>query len=135
MAERKNMLDASKRKIVAVGKVRYLPYERDGVKVPGMSWAPLSVDAELGRRGRLLLRMEPGCEGPVHRHGDYDEFFMIEGSLVDSDGTKVTAGDYVVFEPGTIHYTDSPEGCVILVTYMANNELLVSESLEEVSST
>lgn len=65
---------------------------------PGESFKPLRFLA--GNRGRvLLLRLDPGCVVPPHRHTGDVHAFNLEGSreLVDS-GQIVKAGDYV-YEP------------------------------------
>ena len=121
---RENPLDTSMRHIFATGGQDFLPYERDGKSILGMSWFPLSADAKLGRGGRYLLKLDPGTEGPLHQHGGYDEFFVLEGGIIDSDGTRIGPGDYVMYEPGTTHFTDTPEGCLVLVTKVDNSELL-----------
>jgi 2,4'-dihydroxyacetophenone dioxygenase len=65
---------------------------------PGESIKPLRFVS--GNRGRvLLLRLEPGCVVPPHRHTGDVHAFNVEGSreLVDS-GQIVGPGDYV-YEP------------------------------------
>lgn len=121
---RENPLDPSLRHVFSTKSGEFLPYERDGKSIPTMSWLPLSADAELGHGGRYLLRLDPGCEGPVHTHHGYDELLVLEGSIIDSDGTVLSPGDYVMYEPGSTHFTDTPEGCVVLVTNVDNPELL-----------
>ena len=39
---------------------------------------------------------------------------MLEGELVDSDGTVLREGDCVSYAPGTRHRTHSPKGCTLL---------------------
>ena len=121
---RENPLDPSLRHIFSTKGGDFLPYERDGKSIPSMSWFPLSADANLGRGGRYLLRLDPGTVGPLHQHGGYDEFLVLEGSIIDSDGTRIGSGDYVMYEPGSTHFTDTPEGCLVLVTKVDNSELL-----------
>ena len=65
---------------------------------PGESIKPLRFLS--GNRGRvLLLRLEPGCVVPPHRHTGDVHAFNLEGSreLLDS-GQIVGPGDYV-YEP------------------------------------
>jgi 2,4'-dihydroxyacetophenone dioxygenase len=65
---------------------------------PGESIKPLRFLS--GNRGRvLLLRLEPGCVVPPHRHTGDVHAFNLEGSreLVDN-GQVVGPGDYV-YEP------------------------------------
>ncbi len=49
---------------------------------------------------------------------------MISGSLVDCDGTTYQTGDFVVFAPGSKHYSHSPEGCLLLVVLRGENRKL-----------
>ena len=121
---RDDTLDSSLRHIFRTQGQEFRPYERDGKSIPSMSWFPLSVDADLGRGGRYLLKLDPGTAGPLHQHGGYDEFLVLEGSIIDSDGTRIGPGDYVMYEPGSTHFTDTPEGCLVLVTKVDNSELL-----------
>ena len=121
---RENPLDTSLRHVFSTKGGEFLPYERDGKSIPSMSWLPLSADANLGRGGRYLLKLDPGTKGPLHQHGGYDEFLILEGSIIDSDGTKLMPGEYVMYEPGSTHFTDTPEGCLVLVTKVDNSELL-----------
>ena len=39
---------------------------------------------------------------------------MLEGELVDGDGTVLREGDCVSYAPGTRHRTHSPKGCTLL---------------------
>ena len=40
---------------------------------------------------------------------------MLEGELIDSDGTVFKAGDFVSFAPGTHHSSRTETGCVLAV--------------------
>ena len=48
---------------------------------------------------------------------------MLEGSLVDEDGT-CTAGNFVWRRAGSVHSAWSPEGCLVLGIFEAPNEFL-----------
>ena len=121
---RPNPLKAGERRVVNTREVAWQPYLRDGQPFPKMKWAPISPDSELRKGGRYLLRLEPGCVGPLHRHEGWDEFFVIEGSIHDSDGTVLETGDYALYEPGSTHWTDSPSGATVLVTNIKQSTLL-----------
>ena len=56
-----------------------------------MSWLPLSYDEQTGQ-GTYLMRMEPGAVTIAHDHAGMEEFLVLEGDLVDSDGTMFGAG-------------------------------------------
>jgi hypothetical protein len=121
---RPNPLKPGERTVYNFRDVEWQPYLRDGKPFPRMKWAPLSPNSELRRGGRYLLRLEPGAVGPLHEHGGGDEFYVIEGSIHDSDGTIMRAGDYAVYKKGSVHWTDAPEGCTLIVTFVENSILL-----------
>ena len=78
----------------------FLPYDLEGPVQPEMSWLPVSFRKEDGR-GSYLMRMQPGAETIAHDHPGFEEFLVIEGELIDSDGTVFKAGEFVSFAPGT----------------------------------
>ena len=121
---RPNPLKPGERQVFHTRSPEWQPYLRDGKPVPHMKWWPISPDSELRAGGRYLLRLEAGCVGPLHKHEGWDEFFVIEGSIVDSDGTVLKAGDYAIYKPGSVHWTDSPEGVTVLVTKIERSTLL-----------
>lgn len=104
-------------------KAAFRPFDRYGAPVPGMTWLPLSYDRARGA-GTFLLRMEPGARSVPHEHVHGEEFLMLEGELVDDDGTVFRAGDYVAFAPGTRHASTTPEGCLIAVFMRGPNRAL-----------
>jgi hypothetical protein len=121
---RPDPLQPGQRQVFHTNSVEWLPYLRDGKPVPRMKWSPLSANSELRSGGRYLLRLEPGCVGPLHKHDGWDEFFVIDGSIVDSDGTVMKTGDYAIYQPGSVHWTDSPAGVTLLVSKIEHSTLL-----------
>ena len=99
------------------------PYDRYGRPVSALSWVNVSWDAERAQ-GSFLLRFEPGGQSLPHEHMGYEEFFVIEGELIDDDGRVFRAGDFVSFEPGTVHSSSSPGGCLLAVFMRGDNRLL-----------
>ena len=53
-----------------------------------------------------------------------EEFLVLEGSLVDDDGTVFGAGDSVSFAPGSRHASVAPDGCLIAVFLRGRNRLV-----------
>ena len=49
------------------------------------------------------MRMEPGAVTIAHDHAGMEEFLVLEGDLVDSDGTTFGPGDFVSYDAGTHH--------------------------------
>lgn len=81
---------------------------------PEMSWLPVSDGKETGR-GSYLMRMQPGATTIEHEHPGFEEFLVIEGELIDSDGTVFTAGEFVSFRPGSRHWSRTEAGCLLAV--------------------
>jgi hypothetical protein len=44
-----------------------------------------------------------------------EEFLVLEGDLVDSDGQVFTTGDFVSYRPGTHHNSWTETGCLLAV--------------------
>lgn len=112
------------RRIVRVDDAgAFRPFDRYGRAIPGMTWLPLSYDTARGA-GTFLLRMAPGARSLPHEHTHGEEFLMLEGELVDNDGTVFRAGDYVGFAPGSRHCSVAPGGCLIAVFMPGPNRAL-----------
>jgi anti-sigma factor ChrR (cupin superfamily) len=122
--ESNTMLNPKLREIIATDTRRFLPYDRYGEPLPGMSWLPLSGEAQNGEFECFLLRMEAGARSRPHEHTGFEEFLVIDGELVDCDGKVFRGGDFVRFLPGSKHSSHTPEGCTILVMLRGNNRAL-----------
>jgi len=75
----------------------------------------LRRDAETGD-ATVLIRMEPGCSYPSHRHNGIEEVFVLQGGYRDARGEH-RAGDYVLNPAGSAHRPVALEGaqdCVLL---------------------
>jgi anti-sigma factor ChrR (cupin superfamily) len=102
------------RLVVNAHTTPFLPYDLEGPGQPEMTWLPVSFDAATGQ-GCYLMRMEPGAITIAHDHPGMEEFLVLEGDLVDSDGTVFTAGDFVSYEAGTHHNSWTKKGCLLAV--------------------
>ena len=114
----------SKRKITNLFNVDFKPFDNYGVTVPGMSWHKISYDKQNGGYGTYILKMEPNAKSLHHVHTGYEEFLMLEGELTDLDGKIFKKGDFVTFEPGSTHSSQTKEGCLILVFMRGINKPL-----------
>ena len=121
------MSDNASRRLVVRGDEteRYVPYDRYGDAIPGLSWINISQDPETGC-GSYFLRMEPGFASLRHEHVDYEDFLVIEGELVDDDGSVFRTGDFVSFRPGTVHSSTTTTGCTLAVFLRTGNRLVDS---------
>ena len=91
-------------------------------RFPGVTmkilWQDENSDAFTG-----LFRCEPGAQLPRHRHADIEQTYVLEGSLVDEDGT-CTRGNFVWREANSIHAAHAPDGCLLLGIFRKPNEFL-----------
>ncbi|MEL6408802.1 MAG: cupin domain-containing protein [Pseudomonadota bacterium] len=76
----------------------------------------LKLNKDLPRDvGFYIYKMDPGSHSTPHRHGGAEEFLMIEGELIDNDGTVYKQGDVVWLAAGTEHTSHTETGCLIAV--------------------
>lgn len=101
-------------RILSVAKTPMQAYDLEGPVQPEISWLPVSYRRDSGV-GSYLMRMQPGAVVFEHTHPGYEEFVMLEGELIDSDGTVYKTGDFVSFEPGSRHGSHTETGCLIAV--------------------
>ena len=65
----------------------------------------------------ILSKLEPGAGIPAHVHEDLEQTFVLEGSLVDTEG-ECTAGNFVIRAKGSRHSPVAPNGCTMLVFFL-----------------
>ena len=77
--------------------------------VPGLTLLEVHKDE---REQVGFFRFAPGTKIPLHKHIGGEEFFVIEGSLSDANGTY-TSGTWVRQEHGSSHEVTSEKGCLL----------------------
>ncbi len=92
-----------------------IPYELDGAGFDLISWLPITYD-EATETGTYFFKMEPGAETAAHTHRGYEEYYVIEGSAIESDGRVLGRGDMVSYPPGSHHSTRTEDGCLLIVS-------------------
>jgi anti-sigma factor ChrR (cupin superfamily) len=112
------------RKITDLYDLKFTPFDNYGVVVPGMSWHKISYSKENGGQGTYVLKMEPGAKSLLHEHLGFEEFLMLDGELTDPDGKIFKKGDFISFEPGSIHSSHTINGCLVLVFMRGINQPL-----------
>lgn len=80
----------------------------------GDSVLQLDDSKELGV-GFHVYRMRPGMTTRPHRHNGHEQFLVLEGELIENDGTVFRKGDLVWLRDGTEHCSYSPDGCLLAV--------------------
>ena len=113
-----------KRKITNLHDVKFVPFDNYGSPVPGMNWHKISYNKKNGGQGTYLLKMDPKAKSLLHMHTGFEEFLMLEGELIDPDNRVFKKGDFVTFEPGSIHSSHTNDGCLILVFMRGINQPL-----------
>ncbi len=108
------MAEAAGRRVFNAYETPFLEYDLEGPVQPDLSWLPVSYDRESGE-GCYLMRMQPGALTIAHEHQGMEEFLVLEGDLVDSDGARFGAGDFVSYEAGTRHNSWTEGGCLLAV--------------------
>ncbi len=124
-----NILNPKDRVILPTSEASFHPYDRYGFEIPAMDWVPLSADARGGFE-TFVLKMKPGAQSTPHRHRGREEFLVLNGSMIDCDGTEFKTGDYVKYRPDSTHYSRSVDGCTLLVILTGQNEQLDEQSGE-----
>ena len=102
------------RTITSISTTPFMPYDLDGPVQPEMSVLPMTYRKETGV-GSYVMRMQPGAKTIAHDHRGHEEFLVLEGELIDSDGTVFKTGDFVSFAPGTHHWSRTETGCLLAV--------------------
>ena len=111
-----------KRQIIETRDEELLEYNRYGKIISGLKWLPLSEDEDL-QHEVFIIRFEAESSSSLHRHNGYEEFYVLEGELIDADGEVFKKGDYIKFEKGSEHSSFSKKGCTLLVIlYGGKNE-------------
>jgi anti-sigma factor ChrR (cupin superfamily) len=109
-----NMTPPQERLVVATKNVSFQEYDLEGPVQPEIKWLPLNFQRETGQ-GVYMIRAEPGAKFLAHVHHFFEDFLIMEGDLVDSDGTIYRPGDFVSYKPGTEHHSWTETGCLIMV--------------------
>lgn len=100
------------RRVANIHTARFEPYFSDGVEDGEV--LQLNTDKPLGT-GFHVYRMPPGMTTQAHSHVGAEEFLIIEGDLIDHDGTEYGPGDLVWLRDGTSHNSRTVNGCTIAV--------------------
>lgn len=104
---------ALERRIVNICDAQWEPYTLQGRVQNDCAWANISYDAATGD-GCFLFRFDPGARSIAHEHLGFEEFFVLEGEIVDNDGAVYRQGDVVSLPPGSRHWSVAPKGAITL---------------------
>ena len=113
----------SKRKITKLNQLKFEPFNKYGESIKGWSWHKISFD-EKTNFGTYISKLEPGTKTLPHIHSGYEEFLILEGELIDSDGAVFQKGDFISYEPNSSHSSYTEKGCLILTFMRGQNSLI-----------
>ena len=88
-----------------------------------MSWHKISQNQNTGV-GSYVLKMAPGARSLKHKHQNYEEFYVLDGELIDEDNTTLKKGDFISYKPVSKHSSFSKKGCLLLVFLRKKNQAL-----------
>jgi mannose-6-phosphate isomerase-like protein (cupin superfamily) len=92
----------------------YKPFLVNGVALPGQSQIQLDETFPEGA-GFTIYRMAPGAVTQPHEHTCHEQFLVLEGELIENDGTVFKPGDFVMLREGTQHNSRTLTGCTLAV--------------------
>ena len=115
----------SKRIITNFNNLDFKPFDKYGEPVKGWSWHKITFD-EKTNFGTYISKLDPGTKTLPHKHTGNEEFLILEGELIDSDGTIFKKGDFISYQPNSSHSSFTEKGCLIL-TFMRGQNNLIKE--------
>ena len=111
------------RRIIDPTKLKFTPFNSYGKPISGMSWHKISYNQNTGV-GSYILKMSPGARSLKHKHQNYEEFYVLDGELIDEDHTTFNKGDFISYKPGSKHSSFTKKGCLLLVFLRNKNKAL-----------
>ena len=115
----------NKRKITKLNDLKFKPFDKYGKPIKGWSWHKVSFD-EKTNIGIYISKLDPNTKTIPHIHTGHEEFLILDGELIDSDGTVFKKGDLVSYEPNSSHSSFTKKGCLIL-TFMRGHNKQIKE--------
>ena len=110
------------REIINTAKKDFGEYEFIDPVPQDIGFMKLSYD-KVSAQGAYMMRMAPGATTENHTHNRREEYYIMEGDLIESDGMVLGPGDFVIYAPGTTHNSRTETGCLILaIDYSWSNE-------------
>jgi uncharacterized cupin superfamily protein len=117
-------VDSKDRRVANIYSAEFKPYVYPDGEALGDSILQVNPGHPLGV-GFHVYRMPPGLTTRPHRHNGDEQFLILEGELIENDGTVFRKGDLVWFRDGTEHCSHTPNGCLLAV-HIADTETTVT---------
>ena len=110
-----------KRKITKLSNLKFEPFDKYGKPIKGWYWHKISFNKKTNF-GTYVSKLKPGTKTIPHTHLGYEEFLILEGELIDSDGTIFKKGDFISYKPDSGHSSYTKKGCLILTFMRGQNK-------------
>ena len=110
----------SKRKITNLNHLKFKPFNKYGKPIKGWTWHQIRYKKKKNF-GTYISKLEPGTKTIPHIHTGYEEFLILNGELIDSDGTVFKKGDFISYKPNSSHSSYTKKGCLILTFMRGHN--------------
>jgi anti-sigma factor ChrR (cupin superfamily) len=107
-------IQKGERIVVNINNAGFKPFVADGREVPGQSYIQLDETFPQGC-GFHVYRMAPGSSSQPHEHTCHEQFLVLEGEVIDNDGTVYRPGDFVLLKVGTQHSSRTVTGATLAV--------------------
>ena len=111
----------SKRKITKLNQLKFEPFDKYGEPIKGWSWHKISFNKKTNF-GTYISKLEPGTKTLEHIHSGFEEFLILQGELIDSDGQIFKKGDLITYGPNSKHSSYTKKGCLILTFMRGHNK-------------
>ena len=110
-----------KRKITNINQLKFKPFNKYGAPIKGWSWHKISFNKKTNF-GTYISKLEPGTKTLEHIHSGFEEFLILQGELIDSDGQIFKKGDLITYGPNSKHSSYTKKGCLILTFTRGHNK-------------
>jgi anti-sigma factor ChrR (cupin superfamily) len=107
-------IETGDRRVANIAEAEFVPFVYDDGVALGDCVLQLDDSRPLGQ-GFHVYRMPAGMRSRSHRHNGHEQFLILEGELIESDGTVLRKGDLVFYRDGTEHNSYTPDGCLLAV--------------------
>lgn len=107
-------VEPHERVVANIATVPFEPFLVDGVPLDGQTILQLDDTFPKGV-GFHIYRMAPGTASQPHEHTCHEQFLVLDGELIENDGTVYRAGDLVLLKKGSQHNSRTETGCTLAV--------------------
>nr|WP_316656644.1 cupin domain-containing protein [uncultured Gellertiella sp.] len=107
-------IEQDERRIANIHEAEFKPFIFEDGMMLGDEVLQLDDEQPLGI-GFHVYRMPAGMTTRAHRHNGHEQFLILEGELIESDGTVFKKGDLIFYKDGTEHHSYTPNGCLLAV--------------------